>query len=113
MVATKNSQPSAKRAPVAKRVKLTPALRIHPHSRVNRIAELEVGATEAMAVRISSDKVGVKTVVANKVIDVRSTLSKSANVAEKRSGHNYTTEIMQAFTASGDIMVIGVVTRVK
>lgn len=90
-----------------------PAQRNYPESRVNRIAELEVGQSESAAIRLTFGKGLDKDMVAAMSDSLRNSLAKAADVAAKRSGHLYTTETGEFFVAKGDIIVTAVATRTR
>ncbi len=84
--------------------------RFHATSRPNKIAALEIGDSDAMAVRIDFDT-QTKEAIDNAVNLLKSNMGKAADTAAKRSGNKYITEIGKFFTRSGDIVVVSTVTR--
>lgn len=86
--------------------------RVHPNSRANRIAELEVNKSYSESVRVDVDKVG-KDEINNIKADMRNVINKAANNAAKRSGNEFTVEAGEFFTRSYDLLICVVVTRVK
>lgn len=84
----------------------------HANSRPNRIAALDVGQSVAEATRFAFDaatKEDIKACLTN----LRGTMTKAAHLATQRSGHEFTTDTFTSLTYSGDIMVVGVVTRIS
>jgi hypothetical protein len=87
--------------------------RMYPESRVNRMCTLEVGESEAASRRLEFGDVQDGETVQGELEVLRSTISKAAQVASKRSGHTYTTETGQFFTRSNDIVLVAVATRTQ
>lgn len=84
--------------------------RIHPDSRPNRLAALEIGESISEARRIDLDTSPKDTIEAE-TEKLKSVMSKAANFATKRSGYKFITEVGDFRTRSGDLMVVAVVTR--
>lgn len=81
-------------------------------SRTQQICELEVGQSFALARRISTtDNPQVGSAVSECKKEMRNRLATNVSRANKRTGHNYTTETIEGLTRTGDILVTVVVTR--
>lgn len=84
-----------------------------PNSRANQIAALEVGQSYSESVRLDlSIRGDHKSQMTTLKTNLRSTVNKAANNAEKRSGNKYVIEGGEFFTRSNDLMLTVVATRV-
>jgi hypothetical protein len=87
--------------------------RVHPNSRPNLIAALEVDQSYTESVRVSLDNTAKDDWLRAKT-NLRNTLNKAASNAEKRlPGSEFTIEAGEFFTRSHDLMICVVVTRLK
>ena len=85
--------------------------RQHPNSRPSRIAALAIGESMAEAKRVDLDD-ATKDTVNEIMTNLTSALSRAAVSASDRTGYTYRTQAGQFITASGEIMITAVVTRV-
>lgn len=86
--------------------------RIHPDSRPNQIARLDVGESLSHAVRMDFSATD-REEIESKRSTLKSTMSKAAVAAAARSGGKFITEIGDFRTRSGDIIAVAVVTRLN
>jgi hypothetical protein len=85
-----------------------------PNSRANQIAALELGQSYSESVRLDlSIRGDHKSQMTTLKTNLRSTVNKAANNAEKRSGKKYVIEGGEFFTRSNDLMITVVATRVS
>lgn len=85
--------------------------RVHPDSRSNKIANLEVGESYAEAHRINPEDVAME-VIEVRTTNLRSTMGKAAARANERTGNSYTTELGGYVTNGKAYIVCATVTRV-
>jgi hypothetical protein len=85
---------------------------IKADSRANRLINLSVGESEAIALRIPMAK-AAKMDLSSKRDDIRNIINKDSNTAATRSGNKYTTCVTQSFASQGsDVILAGVITRI-
>lgn len=103
----KVARPSKSPAPVIETPK-----RVYRDSRINRMAELLVGETICAGVRVEIDRADSDTLKQTSQ-SLKSSMSKAADQASRRTSGKFITEVGDFRTRSGDIIMVAAVTRLE